>query len=1152
MLRVYPSNKTENLAMIMAQIMKVSPLSDPFVEETVLIQSRGMGTWLQQQIATQLGIAANVNFSFPASFVWRLHSNLVQQQSPDVKSLVPQFEKSALRWEIFSRLSETLKTAQGDDKFGPLREYLKAVSNAGQEGNDPAMMFELSSLIADLFDAYQNYRADWLEVWERDQCINDIPTVEVGVSRHELNPSEVWQAQLWRDLYPKVPSNARYHRADQLQRLLKALEQAHISEGMLPERIFVFGLSALPPQWLPIFIALAKHCDVHILLVNPSEHYWHDLISQQQLSRQQRTMLTQGVAAKTVLEGAELANPLLASWGRLGRQNLSNLYQMVEMGESNNLRVDMSIQAYEREPENSALRWIQNDILDLIAVPREVDSTDTSIRFAKCHSRLREVEALRDYVLLSLQEDPALHCQDIIVMVPDIEQYSAFIEAVFSAPVVTAASNLKTRVTGQDDLQTIPYAISDQGAYLDHPLLGMFETVVNLDQSRLTGDDVLGFLAHELVRARLNISEEQLPEVRRWVKDLNIRWGLSRKHKSQVLGVNQEQDLNENNTWLQGMQRLLAGFLYGELSVQESVLLGLSPAYYSGTDTHVLIGKLLHLLELIEHSIALTKQVLSASEWIEAVESLWRRWFVMDDLLPSIRGTLDNALNAFAEQTAIAGFSSKIPAHIFSRCLHELLQQEGVSQRFLSGRINFCTLMPMRTIPFKRVCMLGMNEGEYPRLETRQSFDLMRYYPSRLGDRSRREDDRYLFLEALGSAREALYISYLGYDAKDNTARYPSVLVSELQEYCEQYFYATNDKNERLSILPFWTAEHRLQAFHSSYFDENTVNGLRTFSHTWAGLHTAARQRNAQSNVSVEVDKVTPDPQDELPLYQIEDLVRVVGAPLASYYRDTLALTLRAEDSLLQEDEPFSLAGLDAYRVKEKMLMAHANGEETDFIFQHLKLCGELPHHVAGDRDYADASEKLRPMIAALPQSISQLPIDLVLPSLDCRIEGSVTMSEQGALVVGLAKEPGKLFFMTWLQHLISNLQGEGNGSVLVTPTLHISFPKLSKAFCLDALAEVLGLIESLKSRPSLFLPKTAFRQLHGTEAEARGQFLGNPSQSIEGEADFLLWRRACLEQDPIQDSREMPDFTTHPLCKYAALLMSSAEQPRIEVHKLA
>ena len=119
--------------------------------------------------------------------------------------------------------------------------------------------------------------------------------------------------------------------------------------------------------------------------------------------------------------------------------------------------------------------------------------------------------------------------------------------------------------------------------------------------------------------------------------------------------------------------------------------------------------------------------------------------------------------------------------------LSQTLEATQTSARFLAGAVNFCTLMPMRAIPFRTVCLLGLNDGDYPRQTLDMSYDLIQRFP-RCGDRSRRDDDRYLFLEALESARERLHLSYVGRSVQDNQPLEPSVLLSTLRDYICAHF----------------------------------------------------------------------------------------------------------------------------------------------------------------------------------------------------------------------------------------------------------------------------------------------------------------------------------------------------------------------------
>jgi exodeoxyribonuclease V gamma subunit len=159
-----------------------------------------------------------------------------------------------------------------------------------------------------------------------------------------------------------------------------------------------------------------------------------------------------------------------------------------------------------------------------------------------------------------------------------------------------------------------------------------------------------------------------------------------------------------------------------------------------------------------------------------------------------------------------------VEIEVVKSCLENLLEHVNFGHGFISSGVTFCAMLPMRSIPFKVVCLVGMNMDAFPRESKILGFDLMAKNP-RIGDRSRRNDDKYLFLEALISARNKLYISYVGQSIRDNTRISPSVLVSELIDYIKEGFGLSEDE-----IVTF----HRLQAFSSEYF--NTDSKLFSYS----------------------------------------------------------------------------------------------------------------------------------------------------------------------------------------------------------------------------------------------------------------------------------------------------------------------------------
>jgi exodeoxyribonuclease V gamma subunit len=137
----------------------------------------------------------------------------------------------------------------------------------------------------------------------------------------------------------------------------------------------------------------------------------------------------------------------------------------------------------------------------------------------------------------------------------------------------------------------------------------------------------------------------------------------------------------------------------------------------------------------------------------------------------------------------------------------------------------------MRAIPFKAVCLLGMNDGDYPRRSPRADFDLMGLPGmSRPGDRSRRDDDRQLMLEALLSARQVLYVSWSGRSVRDNSEQPPSVLVSQLRDEIDLLW----GKGTAEGL----TTVHPLQPFSRAYFEAGS--GLQTYAKEWRAAQRTA------------------------------------------------------------------------------------------------------------------------------------------------------------------------------------------------------------------------------------------------------------------------------------------------------------------------
>ena len=894
-LMVIHGNRQEDLRDLLAAWLQRTPLR-PLENELMLVQSNGIAQWLKLALARPvaaggLGISAAVDMQLPGRFLWTAYRAVLGENAVPAAS---PFDKSRLVWRLLRLLPNHL----GEAAFAPLRALL------GETG-DWRRLYRLAMQVADLFDQYQVFRADWLEDWERR---NDVLRDSVRNRMKELPTTQRWQPRLWRLLLDDVPAAQRdSHRAGVHRRFMQQMQSSDSRSHALPRRIVVFGITSLPPQALEALTALGRYSQILLLATNPCRHYWADLIEDRELllAEHRRHARKPGQAAEPSFEDLhQHANPLLAAWGKQGRDFIRQLdaFDQPERYRDRFTAIKRSIDLFRDYGSDSLLHQVQQAVLDLEPAPanaalRKPLPDARSLHFHVAHSPQREVEILHDQ-LLALFEQAArdgqpLSPRDVMVMVPDIRAYAPHVQAVFGR-------------IGADDPRYLPYHVADQSGRNTSPLLTALERLLTLTESRFTASDVLDLLDVPSLRRRFHIAEDDLPLLRRWITESGIRWGLDGKQK-QAFGLPPD----EQNSWRFGLRRMLLGYAAGD----GPSLNGIAPyAEIGGLDAE-LIGPLHQLLQTLEHYWQTFATPAAPPAWSERLRRLLRDCFdARGDEDDAMRiGRLEDALDNWLDACQEADFTQAIPLSVVAEDWLQAIDQQHLSQRFMGGAVNFGTLLPMRAIPFRVVCLLGMNDGDYPRRMSPPDFDLMTAPGQhRPGDRSRREDDRYLFLEALLSARDVLHISWVGHSVRDNSELPPSVLVGQLRDYLAASWHLPHDNADdaaaRERLLNAITTEHPLQAFSERYFERGSP--LFTYAAEWAH---ARRARAPLEN------RPLPAWQTEQVL-DIRTLQRFLARPAACFYSERLKVRFEDVDAGMDDDEPFALDGLENYAVTQALL----------------------------------------------------------------------------------------------------------------------------------------------------------------------------------------------------------------------------------------
>lgn len=1099
MLRVYHSNRLDVLEALMEFIVERERLDDPFEPEMILVQSTGMAQWLQMTLSQKFGIAANIDFPLPASFIWDMFVRVLPEIPKESA-----FNKQSMSWKLMTLLPQLLER----EDFTLLRHYLT-------DDSDKRKLFQLSSKAADLFDQYLVYRPDWLAQWETGHLVEG------------LGEAQAWQAPLWKALveYTDELGQPRWHRANLYQRFIETLESATTCPPGLPSRVFICGISALPPVYLRALQALGKHIEIHLLFTNPCRYYWGDIKDPaylaKLLTRQRRHSFedrelplfrdSENAGQLFNSDGEQdVGNPLLASWGKLGRDYiylLSDLESSQELDAFVDVTPDNllhNIQSDILELENRAVAGVNIEEFSRSDNKRPLDPLDSSITFHVCHSPQREVEVLHDRLLAMLEEDPTLTPRDIIVMVADIDSYSPFIQAVFgSAPAD----------------RYLPYAISDRRARQSHPVLEAFISLLSLPDSRFVSEDVLALLDVPVLAARFDITEEGLRYLRQWVNESGIRWGIDDDNVREL-----ELPATGQHTWRFGLTRMLLGYAMESAQGEwQSVL----PYDESSGLIAELVGHLASLLMQLNIWRRGLAQERPLEEWLPVCRDMLNAFFLPDAETEAAMTLIEQQWQAIISEGLGAQYGDAVPLSLLRDELALRLDQERISQRFLAGPVNICTLMPMRSIPFKVVCLLGMNDGVYPRQLAPLGFDLMSQKPKR-GDRSRRDDDRYLFLEALISAQQKLYISYIGRSIQDNSERFPSVLVQELIDYIGQSHYLPGDEalncdESEARVKAHLTCHHTRMPFDPQNYQPGN---LQSYAREW--LPAASQAGKAHSEF------VQPLPFTLPETVPLETLQRFWAHPVRAFFQMRLQVNFRTEDSEIPDTEPFILEGLSRYQINQQLLNVLVEQDDAERLFRRFRAAGDLPYGAFGEifwETQCQEMQQLADRVIACRQPGQSMEIDLACNGV--QITGWLPQVQPDGL---LRWRPSLLSvaqgMQLWLEHLVYCASG-GNGEsrLFLRKDGEWRFPPLAAEQALHYLSQLIEGYREGMSAPLLVLPESGGAWLKtcydaqndamldddSTLQKARTKFLqayeGN--MMVRGEGDDIWYQRLWRQLTP-------------------------------------
>jgi exodeoxyribonuclease V gamma subunit len=1007
-LHIHRSERADGLVDALAGVL-AEPPEDPMAHEVIAVPAKGVERWLMQRLSHSLGaqpghsdgICANVDFPHPA----RLVSQALAAAS-GVNADTDPWRRTSLLWTLL----DVIDNCVGQPWCATLTSHLGVGDDAHAYRRNRRLA--TAQHVAQLFDSYAENRPEMLLDWAQGS--------DTDGAGGAVAPDLAWQAELWRRLAGRIGTNSP------AQRLPAALQRIRtdVDAVDLPARLSVFGPTRLTTSQLQVLAAVAAHRDVHLWLPHPSAALWDRIASIEPSQMRVRRHSDPTVEIPH--------NALLASLGRDARELQLQLAATTTDATDHH----HPTQARSDTVLGRLQRGLQDD--EVATAPHVIDPLDRSVSVHACHGPARQVEILREVLVGLLADDPTLEPRDLLVMCPNIETY---------APLISATFGLDDDDTERHPGHRLRVRLADRSLRQTNPLLATIGSLLDLAGGRVTASKVLDLAATTPVRRRFRLSDDDLERLQGWVATSGIRWGLDAEHRKPY-GLEQ---LGQN-TWRAGLDRILLGAAMAEDDLRW-VGLALPLDDVDSTDID-LAGR---LAELIDRVTAVLDDMMvdrPLAKWLETLQS------ALDSLTDVRHADAWQKAQARYELSEIAAAAGERASHteLSIADVHALLTDRLAGRptraNFRTGNLTMCSMVPMRSVPHRVVCLLGLDDGAFPRTTAVDGDDILGRDPC-VGERDPRSEDRQLLLDAVLAAREHLVVLYTGADPRSNAKRPPAVPLGEILDAVDAVAQLADGSPVRDHVV----IHHPLQPFDPRNFTAGALGAQGPFSfdrHSLRGAQRATSPRDQRG-------QLLAGPLDPAPLGDValDDLVYFLEQPAKAFLRQRLGVTVAYDEDELDDALQVELDSLEQWALGDRVLKAQLRGMTVDACRQAEWRRGALPPRGLGQLQLDAVLRNVAPLVAASADlRTSEGTTADVLVDLDGRrVSGTVgTVHGDVLLRVEYSRLGAKHRLRAWTQLLALAATFPG------TPWTAVTIGRNSRG----ALRSILGPVDPAEARRQL------------------------------------------------------------------------------------
>ncbi|CAL4322831.1 exodeoxyribonuclease V subunit gamma [Buchnera aphidicola] len=1023
MIKIYQSSNLNTLIHTVCKKIYHSNTANTIQKEIFIVENVQIKNWINNEIANYMGISANILFIKFNNFLSKILNKIIFRKFYQHDDCLYH-----LQWKIMKIIEKKNIIPFIQNKDSLFKKY------------------EFSKYLSQLFYQYSIYRTTWTNNWEHN------------IVHETLFQKHNWQIKLWKlcnNFFIKKKCFL-WNNKKILNIFSQNIKSFYKQKHNLPKKIFIFNNFTMQESQLQILKIFSKFIDINLLTVIPNNYF----IISKVYNKKKKYEINKKIYYKKFFNNKKkyfIHHPLLYQWGHIGFKCLLlfTKYHNIYIKNIKN-----------KIPKNSILNHIKNRMQKKnIYLKKKIilNPLDKSIAINVCKTILHEIQILYQNICNILKNNSKILIHDIVVATHNLNTYIPIIHTVFQSPL---------------QKENIPYVICIKEKKNIYSILSTIDIIFNLPKNNLEYQDIFFILENNNISEKFYINKKEIDLLKTWTKEVNIIWNDTDQNNKN------KNDKNKiNNTWTFGINRILLGCTFIKKNQIWNNIVPYQSLENSSTN---LVNKFIIFIQKIKKWKKILLYPKKLKNWIKVLKNIIKDFITLNQDNKKECNHLINVWSSIIEAGINIKYTTRINISIIYNQLYSHIKKKHTEQKSIIGKLSFCNIKSITTLPFKIIYLLGINEEENDVNNTFQEFNLINIYP-RKNDQNIKYQNRYNFLHIINAAQKNIYISYHQYSHKNNNIKLNhSYIVDELISYILNNF----------TILKY---NHIMNKKELLKHFLNTNRNLRNFN------NFTIQKKNYKKSFLI---KNIPNNSQKI---NFQKFLLFWKNPIFYFFNKQLKIKFHSDEiySKTKKYAPFSISKINQILINKQIIQDYKEHKNIDQLFLFYKNTGILPNKNFDIIFWEQQKKKIQQLLKKIPHfHNNHITKEFHIPIQKYIMYGKIELhNHQNILICPKNILQFQDIMELWIKHLIYCIIGGEKKSIIFSIPNKISiFYPIKKKIASIYLGHYLkGYVQGLQN--PIILTNSGIQWIYSIYDKKKNTFSKNKKKKIISEKKlFDTW----------------------------------------------